>query len=83
VIITDHPQEVADHIIDDLGRGVTAWDAKGMFTDQPHTVLYVTIARSQVNALRRLVTRIDPTAFLVIGQGHAAYGEGFREIKRK
>lgn len=81
VIVTDHPQEVADRIIEELGRGVTSWDAKGMFTEQPHSVLYVTIARSQVNALKRIVTSTDPNAFLVIGQGHAAYGVGFREIR--
>ncbi|MEP7292945.1 MAG: YitT family protein [Chloroflexota bacterium] len=81
VIITDHPQEVADRIIEELGRGVTAWDARGMFTDQPHSVLYVTIGRSQVNTLKRIVTSVDKTAFLVIGQGHAAYGVGFKEIR--
>jgi uncharacterized membrane-anchored protein YitT (DUF2179 family) len=83
VIVTDHPTEVADRILDDLGRGVTAWSAKGMFTDQPHTVLYVTIGRSEVKALRRVVTSVDPNAFMVIGQGHAAYGQGFREMRRK
>ncbi len=82
VIITDHPHEVAAQIIAQLGRGVTAWDAKGMYTDQPHSVLYVTIARSQVNALRRIVTTTDAHAFMVIGQGHAAYGEGFKELHR-
>ncbi len=82
VVITDHPDEIAKEIIAELGRGVTAWDAKGMFTDQPHSVLYVTIGRSQVNALHRIVSRVDPAAFMVIGQGHAAYGEGFKEIRR-
>ncbi len=82
VIITDHPREVAAQIIAELGRGVTAWDAKGMYTDQPHSVLYVTISRAQVNALRRIVTSVDTHAFMVIGQGHAAYGEGFKELHR-
>jgi uncharacterized membrane-anchored protein YitT (DUF2179 family) len=52
-----------------------------MFTDQMHTVLYVTIGRAQVNALRRCVFAVDPSAFVVIGQGHSAYGRGFREVK--
>ena len=81
VIITDHPEAVANRILDELGRGVTSWDAKGMFTDQPHTVLYVTISRAQVSALHRIVTSADPAAFMVIGQGHAAYGEGFKEFR--
>jgi uncharacterized membrane-anchored protein YitT (DUF2179 family) len=83
VIVTDHPQEVAARVLADLHRGVTAWDVKGMFTEQPHTVLYVTVGRSEVNALRRIVMSVDPSAFLVIGQGHAAYGEGFKELRRE
>ncbi len=83
VIITDHPQEVADSIIKELGRGVTGWDAKGMFTDQPHTVLYVTLGRAEVNTLKRIVTSVDSSAFLVIGQGHTAYGVGFKEIRQE
>lgn len=83
VIITDHPDEIAERIFAEMGRGATSWDARGMFTGQPRTVLYVTIARSQVNTLHRIVSQVDPAAFLVIGQGHAAYGEGFREIQRR
>lgn len=81
VIITDRPREVSDAILDTMKRGVTAWEGKGMFTEQTHTVLYVTIGRAQVNTLRRIVFSQDPSAFVVIGQGHSAYGQGFREIK--
>src|SRR4051812_34914788 len=62
VIVTDHPSEVAERILEELGRGVTSWEAKGMFTEQAHTVLYVTIARSQVKALRRIVVSVDAQA---------------------
>jgi uncharacterized membrane-anchored protein YitT (DUF2179 family) len=79
-IITDKPQEVADVVLEEMGRGVTAWKGKGMFTDQDHTVLFVTISRQQVNELRSLIRRVDPDAFVVIGQGHIAYGEGFKSI---
>ncbi len=81
VIITDRPREVATMVLEGMGRGVTGWDAKGMYTEQPHTVLYVTIGRGQVNTLRRLVLEADPEAFLVLGQGHSAFGKGFREIR--
>ncbi len=80
-IVTDRPHEVAHVLLEDLGRGVTAWAGKGMFTEKEHTVLFVTVARPQVNSLRRLVFSVDPTAFVVIGQGHVAYGHGFKEVK--
>ena len=79
VIVTDRPREVSDAILTEMERGVTAWEAKGMYTEHAHTILYVTISRAQVNELRRLVTTVDPTSFIVIGQGHSAYGHGFRE----
>lgn len=83
VIITNEPQAVSAAIIGQLRRGVTGWDATGMYTGQARTMLYVTIARSQVNDLRDLVSGIDPAAFIVIGQGHTAYGEGFKALKKQ
>jgi uncharacterized membrane-anchored protein YitT (DUF2179 family) len=80
-IITDKPAEIADAVIEEVGRGVTAWQGKGMFTEQEHTVLFVTVLRPQVRELQLVVHRVDPDAFMVIGQGHLAYGEGFRPIK--
>ena len=82
-IITDHPQPVSDAIMREMGRGVTAWDGKGMFTQQPHSVLFVTVGRAQVDTLRQLVLSADPDAFVVIGQGHTAYGQGFRSITER
>jgi uncharacterized membrane-anchored protein YitT (DUF2179 family) len=81
VIITDRPREVADAVMAGMGRGVTGWEAKGMYTEQSHTVLYVTIGRGQVNTLRRIIIAADPAAFLVFGHGHTAYGHGFREVR--
>jgi len=81
IIITDHLEVVSNVILDDLGRGVTAWEGTGMFTDVKHHILYVTISRSQVNSLKKLVFAADPKAFVVIGQGHSAYGQGFREVR--
>ncbi len=80
VIITVQPREVADSVLHELGRGVTAWEVTGMYTGTQRTLLYVTVARFQIDALRRIVSVADPNAFIVIGQGHVAYGEGFRRV---
>lgn len=77
-IITDYPAEVAEAIIEQLQRGVTGWEGRGMYTGNERSVLFVTVMRPQVNDLRRLVFSIDPKAFIVVGHGHTAYGEGFR-----
>lgn len=81
-IITDQPEAVAERLLHELGRGVTAWQGKGMYTGQERTILFVTVARSQVSASRRLIHAADPRAFVVIEQGHVAFGEGFRKAER-
>lgn len=77
MIVTEHPQPVASAILSQMGRGVTGWDAVGMYTGKTRHILFVTVARFQINELRDIVTQIDPGAFVVVGQGHVAYGQGF------
>jgi len=83
VVITDHPDEVAQALLSQLGRGVTLLPARGAYTGQQRGMLYVTMARTQVNDLKQVVNKVDPKAFVVIGQAHTAYGEGFRPLTEK
>lgn len=80
-IITNQPQAVAQILMTQLDRGVTSWEGHGMYTGQERTVLFVTVNRPQVSELRQLVFEVDPHAFLVIGHGHTAFGEGFHKRK--
>ena len=82
MIITDKPADIAQRVFANLQRGVTSWQIKGEYTGSDRTMLYVTIARSQVRDLKDEVSQVDPNAFIVIGMGHAAYGAGFRRMRR-
>lgn len=82
MIITDRPAEISQRVFANLQRGVTSWTIKGEYTGSARTMLYITIARSQVRDLKDEVSQADPKAFIVIGMGHAAYGAGFRRMKR-
>lgn len=81
MIITDKPNEISQRIFANLQRGATSWTIKGEYTGIERTMLYVTVARSQVRDLKEEVSQVDPHAFVVIGMGHAAYGAGFRRVK--
>lgn len=80
LIITDQPNPLADRLIEELGRGVTRWTVEGMYTKEPHAALYCTVTRPQIHTLKQVVGRVDPNAFVIIGQGHEALGRGFREL---
>jgi uncharacterized membrane-anchored protein YitT (DUF2179 family) len=73
-VVTNDPQTVASAVLRDLGLGVTAWQASGMFTDSSRTVLFCTVSRSHERALIEIVSCADPGAFIVVGHGHQARG---------
>lgn len=79
MIVTDKPKEVSQLVMTSLDRGMTGWIGEGMYTGQLRTVLYISLSRTQTQQLRRLVHQVDPDAFMVIGHGHSAYGEGFQK----
>ena len=73
-VITDSPEAVARGFFEKLGYGLTAWAARGVFTEHEHTILFCSISRPDVSAVLEVVTQSDPNAFVVIGQGHQAIG---------
>ena len=80
-IITDRPEEIAQAIIAQLGRGVSFWPVTGAYTGRPHTMLLCTIYRSQLNPLKQLVAELDRDAFVIVGKTHQAVGFGFRPLR--
>lgn len=80
-IVTDHPDIVTRAVFGQLGLGVTAWPAQGMFTEAQHTVLFCTVNRPDVNALKSAVREVDARAFVVIGHGHQASGGVLRRSR--
>lgn len=73
-VVTDMPEEVSQALLGRLSIGVTAWPARGMFSEASHTVLFCTVSRPEVDALRSVVRQVDPKAFVVVGHGHQSTG---------
>jgi uncharacterized membrane-anchored protein YitT (DUF2179 family) len=78
-IVTNSSEAVSQGLLTRLGVGVTAWSAQGMFTKSERAILFCSVIRSDVNALRTIVSDIEPNAFIVIGQGHQASGGVLRQ----
>ena len=74
MIVTDRPKDVAEAVFERLRLGITAWPAKGMFTEVEHTVLFFAVSRPNVNALKSVVLDVDRQAFIVIAHGHQTVG---------
>lgn len=77
-IITREPEATAARVIDELGRGVTNWTGKGMYTGEERPILLCVVSRVEVVLLKAIVHEVDPTSFVIVGQAQEAFGEGFR-----
>ena len=73
--------EIADHIIRNVGRGVTALQSVGWYSQAESKVLLVVTRKSEMNEVRNEIKRIDNQAFVSVSSAHSVYGEGFEEIK--
>jgi uncharacterized membrane-anchored protein YitT (DUF2179 family) len=81
MIVTQNPKEIANQVLTVMERGATILPGTGAYTGAERPVLYVVITRDEVNQLKALVSEVDPKAFMVIGQAHEAFGEGFMPLK--
>ena len=76
-IITDKPEEMAQALMHELSRGVTAVPATGMYTKITHTMLICVVNRRQVATLRRVMKKVDPDSFAVMSNVSQVLGLGF------
>jgi len=74
IIISDHPDEIADAIMARLGRGVTYMEGKGGFSKDKKVILYSVITRLEVAKLKAIIHEKDPQAFLTISDVYEVMG---------
>lgn len=79
-IISQHSQEIAKGIITSVGRGVTALQARGGYSNLPSEVLLCAVWRQEVYKTYDTVYAIDPDAFIIVGDAGEITGEGFKKM---
>lgn len=80
LIITDQAKAVADRILKDMMRGVTALMGKGMYTGKEHDVLMCALTVTEVGQLKALVLAEDPKAFVIVSPAQEILGTGFSPL---
>jgi uncharacterized membrane-anchored protein YitT (DUF2179 family) len=80
-IISEKSEEIAQNILSELDRGVTALKGTGMFTGHDKTVLLCVLNRAQLPALKNMVKKIDPCAFVIMMDIREVLGEGFKSYE--
>ena len=81
-IISDKSTEIAAAILKELERGVTALDAKGMYSGNRKDVLFCVVSRKEIAQLKELVVGHDAQAFVIVSDAREVLGEGFIEYRQ-
>lgn len=79
-IISDRSDAIAERILKDMDRGVTALEAMGMYSHNHKQVLLCVVSRFETMRLRRIIFEADPHAFVIANKAHEVLGEGFKPV---
>ncbi len=83
MIITDRAQEVSQAVLNELSRGVTAFQGTGMFTGKTHSLLMVALTVTEVPHLKSVVQKIDSQAFMIVSPAREILGRGFMPLENQ
>lgn len=65
-----------------LGRGVTAWNGKGSYTDEDVHILISAISKYEISQLKNIVLKTDPSAFMIYTEGEGISGNFKRHLTK-
>ena len=81
LVFSENYKEVADYIINDMRRGVTALESVGWYTQKESKVLMIVARKNQMHEIVTGVKSIDKKAFISVSSAMSVYGEGFEDVK--
>lgn len=79
-IITQKPSEIIRYINNELNRGATICECKGVFSNGDKAMILSVLSRAQAVQLKRYIKNTDPHSFIVISNTSDIIGKGFREL---
>ncbi len=80
MIISDEYEEIIRIIRNDIKRGGTILDAKGMYQGKEKKVLYTILTRRESTILINRISKVDKDAFINIIPSNEIMGKGFKSI---
>lgn len=81
LVFSSKYKDIADHIITEVDRGVTALQSVGWYSQKESKVLLIVARKHQMNEIVNEIKNIDKRAFISISTAMSVYGEGFEEVK--
>lgn len=81
LVFSSKYEQIADHMINDVRRGVTALQSVGWYSQKESKVLLIIARKHQMNEVVNAIKEIDKAAFISVSTAMSVFGEGFEEVK--
>ena len=81
LVFSSKYREIADYMIKEMDRGVTALNSVGWYSGEESKVLLVIAMKNQLHPIVSAIKKLDSKAFVSVSSATSVYGEGFEEIK--
>ncbi len=78
-IVTQKPNEVAEHIMKLTHHGVTRFEGEGCYLKENKTMLYTVLGADEIKMVERTVKEIDPTVFINVIRSKEIVGRFYQQ----
>ncbi len=78
-IVSDEWEKIAAAVMEEMGRGVTAIEATGMYSGEKKKMLFCVVSKKEIVRLRQIAQEYDKQSFLIVNDAREVFGEGFME----
>ncbi len=79
-IVSNKYDEIAKKILEDLKRGGTFIEGKGMYKEDEKKIIFVNVSRREMAVLHDFILQTDPDAFITVIEASEILGKGFRPL---
>ena len=81
LIISAKPKDIAELVMKEMQRGVTALHGRGMYAQQERDVLMIAVTVTEMQQLKVMVKAQDPNAFIIVAPAQEILGRGFQPLE--
>ena len=81
MIISENSELIAKRLLEEVDRGVTGLNGKGMYSKQDKTVLLCVVKREEIPVVKDIVKSCDEKAFVLLIDVREVLGEGFLPLR--
>lgn len=77
LIISEKADQIQKEVLDKFDRGVTLFDVRGGYRNEPKEMLMVIINEREITAFQEMILQNDESAFVVVMSASEVMGRGF------